>query len=374
MGKHKKGTTIAERWRDDPAPFAIVDEGPDSEEPAAPVAKSYEELRKFNPFHDALGRFSDKNGFATYSANPKSKAGAMAISRSAAGGHGTTFNSHKESQGENINQNYNWLQGGPGAKVLSAQGQLLGQQPKTPPAPAKPAAPKVNVDANGFADYDSADYHQLHSGKKYFAQQNLDANAKQAVAKYVDPNTEPGTLYSFSQNMNYAAANGTLARDPKHKAVFDTLVKNMHNLGYNVNLTRYDHGEFLDNQLAAAGVTGSRRNMSVAQLKQALVGRTYGENRILSTSYNEFKNAANHSSFTSREVKITYKAKASTQALMPGDGAGGKFGEMLLAPTSGKSNAYKIVDVKLSGNKARAKGMPTSYRTLDQIEVIVEVG
>lgn len=86
------------------------------------------EVQKFNPFHDSRGRFSNKNGFSTYSANPKSRAGALAITRSAQAGHGTTFNSHKESQGENINQNYSWLNGGPGAKTLGAQGQLASQQ------------------------------------------------------------------------------------------------------------------------------------------------------------------------------------------------------------------------------------------------------
>ena len=42
------------------------------------------EVEKFNPFHDAAGRFSNKNGFSSYSAHPNTKAGAMAISRSAA--------------------------------------------------------------------------------------------------------------------------------------------------------------------------------------------------------------------------------------------------------------------------------------------------
>ena len=67
------------------------------------------EVEKFNPFHDARGRFSNKNGFSTYSANPNTKAGAMAISRSAAAGHGNTMNVHRDSYGENITQNANWL-------------------------------------------------------------------------------------------------------------------------------------------------------------------------------------------------------------------------------------------------------------------------
>lgn len=78
-------------------------------EKSAGIAKSYEEMRKFNPFHDAAGRFSNKNGFSTYSANPNTRAGAMAIARSAAAGHGNTANVHRDSYGENIRQNANWL-------------------------------------------------------------------------------------------------------------------------------------------------------------------------------------------------------------------------------------------------------------------------
>lgn len=66
-------------------------------------------VKKFNPFHDARGRFASSNGFASYSANPNTKAGAMAIARSAAAGHGNTLNVHRESYGENIRQNANWL-------------------------------------------------------------------------------------------------------------------------------------------------------------------------------------------------------------------------------------------------------------------------
>ena len=68
-----------------------------------------EVVEKFNPFHDNLGRFSNKNGFKSYSANPNTKAGAMAIARSAAAGHGKTRNVHRESYGEDIRQNANWL-------------------------------------------------------------------------------------------------------------------------------------------------------------------------------------------------------------------------------------------------------------------------
>lgn len=292
------------------------------------VAKSYGELRKFNPYHDARGRFSTANGYASFTARTRDP-----------------------------------------AKQHLADAAVQREKQR-----AAAAAPKVNVDANGFKDYDDADFHQLYNGRGYYQQQNLSQAAKQQISKYLDPDEEPGSLYNFSQNMNYAAATGTLDQHPQYKTAYDTIVGSMHNLGHNVNLTRYDHGEFLDNQLSAAGIRGGHRGMSVAQLKNALVGRSYGDNRILSTSYNEFKNASNHQTFTTREVKITYRAKAGTKALMPGDGPGGKFGEMLLAPTSGKTNVYKIVDVKATGNKARAKGQSIYNMNLNQIEVVVEVG
>lgn len=70
-----------------------------------------EVVEKFNPFHDNLGRFSNKNGFASYSANPNTRAGAMAIARSAAAGHMNTVNVHRDAQatGATIRANANWL-------------------------------------------------------------------------------------------------------------------------------------------------------------------------------------------------------------------------------------------------------------------------
>lgn len=73
------------------------------------VAKTFVEVLKLNPFHDAMGRFASSNSFTTYSANPNTRAGAMAIARSAAAGHGDTMNVHPESYGETISQNADWL-------------------------------------------------------------------------------------------------------------------------------------------------------------------------------------------------------------------------------------------------------------------------
>jgi hypothetical protein len=124
-----------------------------------------EEVEKFNPFHDSIGRFASSHGFKSYSANPKTKAGAMAIQRSAAAGHGRTLNVHRESKGESIAQNDNWLKTGQKPKTpaavsraryqqrkqkLQAQQAQQNQQAQQKPA-AKPAQSKqtVNNTQNG---------------------------------------------------------------------------------------------------------------------------------------------------------------------------------------------------------------------------------
>ncbi len=249
----------------------------------------------------------------------------------------------------------------------------LAAKNQQPPAPLMPKL-QPDVDPNGFSDTDNFPFHDLYNGRNYYNQQNLDVDTRTALQDYLDPNTVGSSLYNFSQNMNHAVATGQKL-NAQQQFAWDSITGAMHNLGYNVNLTRYDHGDFLDNQLATAGFSRGRTGLSVSQLKAALVGQTYTDPRILSTSYNNFKNATNADTFTSREVKITYKAKASTQALMPGDGPGGRFGEILLGPSGTKGhNTYKIVDVKTTGQKARPKGGSTSNRTLTQIEVVVEVG
>ena len=66
------------------------------------VAKTFNDILKFNPYHDRLGRFTFSNGFMnsaytgpadkqarTFSANPNTRAGAMAIARESAISHET---------------------------------------------------------------------------------------------------------------------------------------------------------------------------------------------------------------------------------------------------------------------------------------------
>lgn len=100
-------------------------------------------IRKFNPFHDSLGKFSSAGGMKTYSANPKTKAGQMAIARSSKN-HGRVLNVHRESKGENIAQNQRWITTGQKPAIPAAQAPKTTAKPKTQAKPKQPQnAPKT---------------------------------------------------------------------------------------------------------------------------------------------------------------------------------------------------------------------------------------
>ena len=294
-------------------------------------AQTFEEILKFNPYHDSRGRFATANGYASFTMRTRDP------------------------------KKQHWAD-----KAVSRMKQQAAANPPTTPKPTK------NYDARGFADYDDADYHQLYNGRQYYAQQKLTTTEKNAAANYLSPYPERGSLYSHCQNMNYMMATGQTLTG-QYKKTHDGMMSSMHNIGYNVELTRYDHAGFLNGMLKSLGAGTDYEIMSQASIKKALVGQTLNENKFLSASYNNFKNASNASVFTSRAVKINYKCKAGTQAMMPGVGPGGDFGEIVLAPTNGNANkGGKIVDVRLTGKMARRQGTQTYNQP--QIEIDIEIG
>ena len=160
----------------------------------------------------------------------------------------------------------------------------------------------------------------------------------------------------------------------RYKQTHDGIMSAMHNIGYNVTLTRYDHPGMVNALLQAVGAGSNYERLSQSKLQQALVGRTVNENKFLSASYNDFKNAPQSTKqvFASRAVKINYKVKASTQAMMPGKGAGGDFGEIVLAPTNGTANkGGTITGVRLTGQMVRRKG--TQQYNQPRIEIDIEI-
>ena len=140
-----------------------------------------------------------------------------------------------------------------------------------------------------FSATDDSPFHDLYNGSQYYLSQNLTIDQITATIQYLRNDTEPGSQYSMSQNMNTLMQRNADAG----KAVTDGMNANqlftyrhlmgaMHNLGYNVNLTRYDHGAFVDKLLTQSGVRNADfTKMTPTQLSNALVGKTYGENRFL---------------------------------------------------------------------------------------------
>lgn len=293
------------------------------------VAKTFDEILKFNPYHDAKGRFSTSNGYASFTTRTKDP------------------------------KKQHWAD-----KAV----QRLKQQ-----APAAPPKPKVNRDRLGFADHDDADYHQLGNRKNYYQQQQLTPKQKTSVSNYLEAHTEPGSLYSHSQNLNMQMVTGQTLKG-KYKQTYDGLMSSMHNIGINAKLTRYDHPDAINAMLKTLGAGTDYSKMNVTTLKKALVGKSFKENKFISCSTNDFQNAPVKSKnvFTNRAVKVVYKAKADVQAMMPGHGAGGDLGEMILAPTNGTTNrGGTITGVRFTGQKARRKG--TQLYDMPQIEITVEI-
>lgn len=312
-----------------------------SEEEKPPVQKSsdkiekianfFREIVKFNPYHDSRGRFATANSYASFTVRTKDP-----------------------------------------KKQHMADMAIDREKKRAAELDAK-KVPEKHYDKLGFADYDEADYHQLYNGKQYYQQQQLTVEQKQAVDNYLEAHKEYGSLYSHSQNMNHKMAND-LPLTGKYKDTHDALMSSMHNIGYNVELTRYDHADFVNETIKALGAGFNYEHMTEGALQKALVGQTIGENKFLSTSYNNFKNAPKTSNdvFTTRAVKINYKVKASTQAMMPGIGPGGDLGEIILAPTNGTSNKMgKIVGVRLTGEMVRRKG--TDIYDQPRIEIDIEI-
>lgn len=265
--------------------------------------------------------------------------------------------------------------GGRGSKSQMSSGGNVSatfQMQVDPPNIVPTAQQAQQLNNSVYKDTDTQSYHGLYNGKQYFQNQNLSIDQQLAVISYLSDQSEPGSLYSPSQNMNWAMMNG-MTLNANQQFMKQHMAAAMHNLGYNLNLTRYDHPQFVDGLLGQVGVSSPNyANMTIGQLKKALVGHSYGEERFLSTSYNDFKNAPSSSlaTFTNRAVKITYRAAANVQAMMPGNGPGGALGEIVMAPSGGAKN-MKIVDVRSTGKSARQQG--SHMKSLPQIEIVVEV-
>ncbi len=249
----------------------------------------------------------------------------------------------------------------PSAAAATATATQPAQSNSAPaPIAVNTAAQAQTINNQAFSNTDTADYHQLYAGRQYFQSQAFGIDTRMALQDYLNDQNMSGSMYVQSQTLNHKMRNG-LPLSVNEQFMVDSLTEGMHNLGYNLNLTRYDRIDFMNSSLGL----GNYETMTDAQLKRSLVGQTFVDKAFVSTSYNDFAKAPPANHFTDKAIKITYRAKAGTQALMPGNGPGGQLGEIILAP----GQSYKIVDVKFTGKKGRSGA--SMHKA---VELVVEVG
>lgn len=211
-----------------------------------------------------------------------------------------------------------------------------------------------------FSDTDNAPFHDLYNGRQYYQQQSFGIDTRMAIQDYLHDQPTAGSMYSPSQQLNYAMKTGQ-PLTANQQFMKDAMMDGMHNLGYNVNLTRFARADFMT-RLGLPNFS----NMSIAQIQKSLVGATFNEDGFISTSYNHFATAPNGGKpFTDKAVKINYKAPANTQALMPGNGPGGALGEIVLAP----NQRYTITGVRFTGKPGRS-----GANYYNQIELDITIG
>ena len=232
-----------------------------------------------------------------------------------------------------------------------------------------------------FPDTDNSPYHDLYNGRQYYMNQNLTADQINATIQYLRTDDDYDPQHSMSQVMNQLMSDNAAAgksvtdgMNANQRYTYRHLMSAMHNLGYNVNLTRYDHPGMVNRLLSEAGIKNADYSrLSESQLRSLLTGRTYGEEKFVSTSYNDFKNARtpqNVNTFMRRAVKLEYHAAARTQAMMPGNGPGGAIGEVLIAPSNGRQN-YRITGLHFDHSvSVRQQGTAGSSR---QPQLVLEV-
>lgn len=209
-----------------------------------------------------------------------------------------------------------------------------------------------------FSATDTQDYHDLHGGRAYYLNQTFDIDTRMALQDYVADQTEAGSIYSPSQNLNFRL-NNDMALTANQEFMRDSLDAGMHNLGENLNLTAYQRIGFVER----LGVK-NYWNMTEAQLQKTLVGTTFDNKSYISTSYNDFRNAPASNPFTDKAVRIRYQADADVRALMPPRGNGGNLGEIVL----GRGLHHEIVGVRFTGDTGRS-----GANTYPRIEFTIKV-
>ena len=156
-----------------------------------------------------------------------------------------------------------------------APGTATAQRPTaqgTPPASQPPTG-------NSFPQMTQSDIRAMLAAQKQLST----PASRQAVKDYVNP-AQQSNGYGISQNLNHAMSYGQQLT-PKQQAIKDGLQSIMVPIGVETTLHRADH----DSVLKALGINNYQQ-LTGAQLKKQLVGRTITTKEFWSTSHDPSKN------------------------------------------------------------------------------------
>lgn len=187
-------------------------------------------------------------GYKTYSANPKLKAAQPSILRANQAGHGRVLNVHRESKGESIKQNANWLATGQKPAVPAAvsrqryqqrkqkqqqqaQQQQTAQKPASPTSSKNPQAQPQNTNAavsSGKA-VNAVNGRDL-SGKFQFSKGSTDYAIEQVIkAQGFDGKptltSDKAAFASACKASNFIAKRGVGASDQRTLDAYDQALK-----------------------------------------------------------------------------------------------------------------------------------------------------
>lgn len=205
-----------------------------------------------------------------------------------------------------------------------------------------------------------------------------DANTTAAIKMYISNTNFDGQNHSLSQTMNYLLDNGVDLQNADVKTLNSKyglrLTANelasmqytdgymqvaTHAIGKSVVLQRGAHDDMLRNTFGINDYT----SMSDAQLKSALVGKTFATTSYMSTSYDVTKNPFLSPTSTvsgGREVVYNIKAGANTKMLF-----GAKSQSEIVLD---KGTNFKITNVSYTGRTA----YPAGGRSKPQIVIDIE--
>lgn len=170
-------------------------------------------------------------GFKTYSANPKLKAAQPSIMRAHNAGHGRVLNHHRESKGESITQNANWLQTGQKPAVPAAvsrqryqqrkqrQAQQQQQQQQQQPQATGVAAGQATHAVNG---QDLAGKFQFKGTNQYSIEQVIQAQGFDGLPTLT---SDVAAFTSACKASNFIAKRGVGASDQKTLDAYDQALK-----------------------------------------------------------------------------------------------------------------------------------------------------